>query len=70
MTARHSFTRRDEFTCSECFYIRVGEDGPVCARYGDRIRWNAHAYGCAVFATTDSGRQEIPDDLTLWGGRA
>lgn len=70
MTARQSFTRRDLFTCSECYYIRMTTDGPACARYGDRIRWNAHAYGCAAFGTTASGRQEIPDDLTLWGGRA
>lgn len=59
MTARRAFMRRDYFTCRECFYYRVGDDGhPSCERHGDIIHYDPHRFGCGEFGTRDDRERE------------
>lgn len=71
---RHAFQRRDDMTCSECYYYRVIDLHPHCVNilyngdaHTEQIHWNPHEYGCGDWACTCSGKQEEKDTLYTFG---
>lgn len=63
--------RRNEFTCSTCDSCRFIEE-PMqyyCNYYKDVIRWSLVDHGCGSYASTNTGRVEIPLLIEAWGVR-
>jgi len=53
MTKAHAFQRRDEFTCTECFYFSPQDRRPYCKRRNAPIHYNPAEFGCGEFGCDD-----------------